>query len=173
VIAVRCVGSPLGPLTLTAEDGMLIGLRFGARAPAGASCPVLAEAELQLAAYFSHRLQAFDLPLALHGPDFQRAVWEAMLRIPYGHSLTYGEIAQMTGAGDNTGSLATGARAVGVACGSNPIAIIVPCHRVVGAGGRMTGYSGGKGVATKAWLLRHEGWRPPHVPQGQMELFGS
>lgn len=144
----RRTGSPLGPLTLTAEDGALVRLSFGASAAAddGAD-PLLLEAERQLAAYFERRLQAFDLPLRLAGSKFEVAVWEAMRRIPLGYTRGYGELAAETGAP---------ARAVGTACGSNPIAIVVPCHRVVGAGGRLTGYSGGRGVETKAWLLRHE-----------------
>ena len=160
MIARRCIASPLGPLLLAAHDGALISLQFGAPvAPANDSDPMLLKAERQLAAYFDGRLRNFDLPLRLDGTGFQRTVWQAMLRIPYGFTRNYGELAHETGAP---------ARAVGTACGSNPIAIVVPCHRVVGADGRLTGYSGGQGVETKAWLLRHE----QAVPQSdQLSLF--
>jgi len=144
----RQVDSPLGPLTLTAEDGCIVALAFGAPAEtANGDDPALLEAERQLAAYFDGRLAVFDLPLRLNGSALQVAVWRAMRRIPLGYTRSYGELAAETGAP---------ARAVGTACGSNPVAIVVPCHRVVGAGGRFVGYSGGRGVATKAWLLRHE-----------------
>ena len=148
MIARRTIPSPLGPLILTADAGALVSLHYGGRIddPAGAD-PVLAEAASQLVAYFDHRLKAFDLPFKLSGSSFQSAVWDAMLRIPYGATRNYGELAQDIGGV---------ARAVGVACGENPIAIVVPCHRVIGAGGKLTGYSGGRGVDTKAWLLRHE-----------------
>ncbi len=148
MIAQRCIASPLGPLLLAARDGALVALHFGApRETANDSDPVLLEAERQLAAYFDRRRRSFDLPMSLDGSDFQRAVWQGMLNIPYGFTRNYGDLARETGAP---------ARAVGTACGSNPIAIIVPCHRVVGADGKLTGYSGGQGVETKAWLLRHE-----------------
>jgi methylated-DNA-[protein]-cysteine S-methyltransferase len=144
----RIIGSPLGALTLGARDGKLAALHFGAQGGEAESAdPVLTETERQLAAYFAGRLKAFDLPLLLEGSDFQLAVWEAMRRIPYGFTRNYGEIARETGAP---------ARAVGAACGSNPIVIVVPCHRVVGADGSLTGFSGGEGVETKARLQRHE-----------------
>ncbi len=144
----RCIASPLGPLLLAAADGALVALSFGAPADAADHAdPLLLEAERQLAEYFARRLRNFDLPLHLEGTEFELAVWKGMQRIPYGFTRNYGELAGETGAP---------ARAVGAACGSNPIAIIVPCHRVVGADGRLTGYSGGRGVETKAWLLRHE-----------------
>lgn len=161
----RRIASPLGPLTIAAEDGRIVSLGFGVTAPEQErEDRVLAEAERQLQAYFAHKLRHFDLPLLPKGSSFQRAVWDAMLRIPYGRSRGYGEIA------DELGGVA---RAVGIACGSNPIAIVIPCHRVIGAGGRMVGYSGGKGVRTKSWLLVHEGWRPPREDPAQMSLFGA
>ncbi|MGQ0674980.1 MAG: methylated-DNA--[protein]-cysteine S-methyltransferase [Rhodospirillales bacterium] len=158
----RCVASPLGPLLLAARDGALASLHFGApEGRADDADPVLLEAERQLQAYFDRRLGRFDLPLMLEGSGFQRAVWEAMRRIPYGFTRNYGELARETGAP---------ARAVGAACGGNPIAIVVPCHRVIGADGRLTGFSGGRGVETKAWLLRHE----QAVPlSDQLSLFAS
>ncbi|MCK6449960.1 MAG: methylated-DNA--[protein]-cysteine S-methyltransferase [Alphaproteobacteria bacterium] len=156
----RTVASPLGPLQLTARDGALVGLRFGPDGPdAGADDPVLLDVERQLGEYFAGRRRDFDLSLSLAGGNFELAVWEVMRRIPFGRTRTYGELA------DEIGGIA---RAVGIACGANPIAIIVPCHRVVGADGRLTGYSGGLGVETKAWLLRHE----LAVPLGdQLSLF--
>ncbi len=162
MIARRCIASPLGPLLLAARDGALISLHFGAaEEPASDADPVLLEAERQLQAYFDRRLRRFDLPLRLDGSDFQRAVWQAMLRIPHGFTRNYGDLARETGAP---------ARAVGTACGSNPVAIVVPCHRVVGADGKLTGHSGGQGVETKAWLLRHE----QAVPMSdQLSLFTS
>ncbi|MFV0512056.1 MAG: methylated-DNA--[protein]-cysteine S-methyltransferase [Jhaorihella sp.] len=113
-----------------------------------APTPLLREAAAQLAAYEAGRLNAFDLPLRLSGTAFQRAVCGAMLAIPFGQTRSYGQIAA---------GLGQSAQAVGRACGANPIAIIIPCHRVMGADGRLTGYSGGQGVETKVALLRHEG----------------
>lgn len=163
--ACRRVASPLGPLCVAAADGQLVALGFGApAAEPGRDDPLLREAERQLDAYFAHRLRHFDLPLRADGSSFQRAVWAAMRRIPYGQTRSYGEIAAELGGV---------ARAVGIACGANPIAIVVPCHRVIGAGGRLVGYSGGKGIRTKSWLLVHEGWRPPRADPAQLALFGQ
>jgi methylated-DNA-[protein]-cysteine S-methyltransferase len=161
------IDSPVGPLLLVAAGGKLTGLYLDGRAPArvraaldaaagtagagqageaagtgGAASPadaaVLAEAARQLAEYFDGARQAFDLPLALAGTAFQRAVWAALLRIGYGQTVSYGELAEQIGR-------PTAARAVGMANGSNPVSIIVPCHRVVGADGSLTGYGGGLG----------------------------
>jgi methylated-DNA-[protein]-cysteine S-methyltransferase len=107
----------------------------------------LHEARGQLNAYFAGKLTAFDLPLAPQGTEFQQQVWLELLRIPYGATTTYGEIARRVG--DPTAS-----RAVGAANGQNPLAIIVPCHRVVGADGSLTGYGGG--LSIKRYLLDHE-----------------
>ena len=139
--------SPVGPLTLFEEDGALIVLEWG-RVPAANASPLLTEATRQLTAYFDGHLQGFDLPLNPAGTDFQHQVWAAMREIPYGRTETYGELAERIGGV---------ARAVGGACGANPLPILIPCHRVTGAGGRMTGYSGGQGVETKRDLLRLEG----------------
>ena len=133
------VDSPLGPLTLTATDDAItrLGWDDGAdRAPS----PLLRKAADQITAYFSGNLQAFALPLHAAGTDFQKRVWSAMAEIPYGETRTYGELASLLG---------TGARAVGGACGANPIPIIVPCHRVVGAADTPGGYSGKGGLSTK------------------------
>jgi len=107
----------------------------------------LHEARSQLNAYFAGKLSRFDLPLDPQGTEFQRQVWLELLRIPYGRTTTYGEIA--TRLGD-----AGASRAVGAANGSNPLAIVVPCHRVIGANGKLTGYGGG--LTTKRFLLDHE-----------------
>ncbi|MDP7241946.1 MAG: methylated-DNA--[protein]-cysteine S-methyltransferase [Rhodospirillales bacterium] len=139
--------SPLGPLTLFADADALIAVEWGG-APDPAPTPVLREAVAQLEAYFRGHLTSFELPLRLPSSPFQRAVWVLMGDIPYGATRTYGDLAR---------ELDSAPRAVGGACGRNPIPIIVPCHRVLGAGGRMAGYSGGAGVETKQALLRLEG----------------
>ena len=139
--------SPLGPLTLIASGGALTGLYMNGRTPASADAAgaaededqdaaVLDEAVRQLSEYFGGQRQAFDLPLALEGTAFQRRVWDALLGIGYGQTVSYGELADEIGQ-------PTAARAVGLANGRNPVSIIVPCHRVVGADGSLTGYGGG------------------------------
>jgi methylated-DNA-[protein]-cysteine S-methyltransferase len=141
--------SPLGPLTIFEEEDTIVALDFG-RAPGTSETQLLLQARDQLDAYFDRTRKAFQLPLAPTGTEFQRAVWDQMCVIPYGAAATYGDIAR---------NLGSAARAVGGACGANPIPIIIPCHRVVGAAGRMTGYSGGEGIETKLALLRLEGYR--------------
>ena len=113
--------------------------------------PVLAEAARQLSAYFSGDLRDFDLPLRLRGTPFQTSVWQALREIPYGRTISYGELARAI---DRPGA----ARAVGRANAQNPLAIVVPCHRVIGADGDLTGYAGGLGV--KAALLALEAGSP-------------
>ncbi|MGH3000145.1 MAG: methylated-DNA--[protein]-cysteine S-methyltransferase [Gaiellaceae bacterium] len=144
------VDSPIGPLGLVASDAGLRGVLFDARTlrPEGSS-PVLAEAAHQLAAYFDGDLVTFDLPLELHGTEFQRDCWLALATIPYGQTVSYGEQARRLGLGPDS------ARAVGSANGSNPIPIVLPCHRVIGADGSLTGFGGGLHV--KRFLLEHEG----------------
>lgn len=148
------IASPVGPLTLVACGGRLTGLymdeqrhlpdwsRFG---PAGdvASTPFGAAIE-QLGRYFAGELTRFDLPIELAGTPFQRQVWAALLDIPYGQTATYGELA--AGLGKPAAS-----RAVGLANGKNPISIVVPCHRVIGSDGSLTGYGGG--IDRKRFLL--------------------
>jgi len=138
--------TPVGTLSAFDEGGKLVAVEWG-RVPEPAPSGLTEEAARQLKAYFDGNLQAFDLPLDPHGSDFQRAVCFEMCRIPYGEKLTYGDIARVLG---------KPAQAVGRACGRNPIPIIIPCHRVVGSDGSMTGFSGGEGVETKVWLLQHE-----------------
>ncbi|WP_131737288.1 methylated-DNA--[protein]-cysteine S-methyltransferase [Actinomadura roseirufa] len=150
--------SPIGPLTMVVTDGGLSGLymekqrhlpsedTFGAPAPDPRSEPFAAVAD-QLAAYFTGELTDFDLPLNLRGTPFQSRVWEALQHIPYGETVTYGELAVEIGS-------PTASRAVGLANGRNPVSVIVPCHRVVGSGGGLTGYGGG--LERKRYLLDFE-----------------
>lgn len=138
------MASPVGSLTLVAQDGALTAIQFGRHTAApyaeGATRDdgdaTLAEARRQLSAYFAGERTDFSLPLAPRGTPFQRRVWTALERIPYGETVSYGDIAAAIGA---RGS----ARAVGAANGANPLPIVVPCHRVVGADGSLTGYGGG------------------------------
>jgi methylated-DNA-[protein]-cysteine S-methyltransferase len=143
--------SPIGPLRLEARGDALCALHLpNATAPdvhARGRGGVLAEAARQMRAYFAGTLQAFDLPLAPDGTDFQRGVWRALVAIPYAATCSYGDIARVIGS-------PTASRAVGAANGRNPIAIIVPCHRVIGSTGALTGYGGG--MPAKRWLLAHE-----------------
>lgn len=130
------VETPVGPLLLSAEAGRLSGVAFAASAEARSSEPVLLEAEAQLHAYFAGELRRFELPLAPRGTAFQLSVWEALMGIPYGGTSTYSELAATIGR-------PAACRAVGAANGRNPLAVIVPCHRVIGAAGELTGYAGG------------------------------
>jgi methylated-DNA-[protein]-cysteine S-methyltransferase len=153
----RVTDSPIGPLTLVAHDGVLAGLYMDDQRhrpdPSRHGRPDRAAFDAavdQLDDYFAGRRTAFDLPIALAGTDFQRAVWGELQRIPYGQTISYGELARRIG---RPGA----SRAVGLANGRNPIAIIVPCHRVIGAGGRLVGYGGGP--VRKQHLLDLEGGR--------------
>lgn len=141
------INTPVGIITIFEHDDTIQVVEWG-RVPDGDSSPLVEEAARQLKAYFAKDLQEFDLPLNPAGSGFQKAVCDQMVAIPYGHQCTYGDIAK---------KLSKSAQAVGSACGHNPIPIIIPCHRVVGANGTMTGFSGGEGVETKVWLLQHEG----------------
>ena len=155
------VPSPTGPLTVTEEGGAIVRVDWGTAAE-GAPTPLLERAAMQLDAYFFCELKAFDLPLAPRGSAFERAVWDLMLEIPRGAARTYGEMA----AALNAKGVAAAAQPVGTACGSNPIPVIIPCHRVVGAAGGMGGYSGQGGLTTKRFLLELEGW--PGVAPGPL-----
>lgn len=153
------VETPLGPMRLAAEEEGLCGLWFeGAdRAPSFSGeerdDAVIRQAKRWLALYFSGRAPDFTPPLHLTGTAFQRAVWERLLSIPYGAVTTYGALADSIAAEFHRARPAP--QAVGQAVGRNPAALIVPCHRVVGASGKLTGYAGG--LARKAALLRLEG----------------
>ncbi len=148
--------SPVGELLLTSSDGHLTGLYMalhrGGQAPLpkpewGRDDAALRLACEQLKAFFAGKLRAFDLPLRMTGTAFQKQVWEGLLTIPYGTTISYAELARRIG---RPGA----SRAVGAANGRNPIGIIVPCHRVIGADGTLTGYGGG--LPRKEWLLSHE-----------------
>ena len=139
--------SPLGALTVFEDAGAIVVLEWG-RAPAAETSPLLDEAKRQLDSYFGGRLRVFDLPLQPRGTPFQEDLWRLLAKIPYGTVLTYGALATR---------LKSAPRAVGGACGKNPIPILIPCHRVLAAGGFLGGYSGGTGIETKRALLRHEG----------------
>ncbi|MEM9579950.1 MAG: methylated-DNA--[protein]-cysteine S-methyltransferase [Pseudomonadota bacterium] len=141
------VDTPFGTLCLTEISGAITKVEW-ARARFDQATDLLCEAKRQLQAYCAGDLTEFDLPLRVEGHDLQRSVCAAMRAIPFGQTRTYGEIAREVGAS---------AQAVGQACGGNPIPVIIPCHRVMGAGGRLVGFSGAGGVETKVALLRHEG----------------
>jgi methylated-DNA-[protein]-cysteine S-methyltransferase len=137
------VASPIGELLLVGDGRALRRLHMRAgRRPAAIradwtpAADAFDDVRTQLEEYFAGRRTSFDVPLAMEGTGFQRLVWSALLEIPYGETVSYGEIARRVG---EPGA----ARAVGVANGSNPIAVIVPCHRVIGANGTLTGYGGG------------------------------
>ncbi len=145
------VESPVGRLAVEADHDAVTSLRWvgdDERADDTSSTRVLTEAVRQLDRYFGRKLTQFDLPLAARGTDFQKRVWALMSDIPYGETMTYGGMATV---------LASGPRAVGMACGRNPIPIIVPCHRVMGGGRSEGGFSGGQGLPTKRKLLALEG----------------
>jgi methylated-DNA-[protein]-cysteine S-methyltransferase len=140
--------SPVGRLCLFEEAGTLTAIDWSGKRSAGEPTPLLLEAKRQLAAYFAGRLRQFDLPLAPQGSPFELRVWQLMSDIPFGETRSYGDLAQ---------DLAAAPRAVGQACGRNPLPIVIPCHRVLAAGGGLGGYSGGRGVDTKRRLLILEG----------------
>lgn len=143
------LSSPLGTILVATDGTSITSLTFtdmDAELSAPTE-PLLAECASQLEAYFSKRLTVFDLPIAPLGTDFQQRVWAALTKVAHGHTATYGDLAHGLGDANLT-------RAVGAANGSNPIAIIIPCHRIIGANGSLTGYSGG--LWRKQWLLAHE-----------------
>lgn len=135
--------SPLGPLTLTFDGEALSALRFGSQA--SSTAPSSVSPVRWLDRYFSGHQPTGLPPLDLHGTDFQLRVWKALLEIPYGHTVSYGELARRLGC--------RSAQAVGQAVGKNPVAIIVPCHRVVGADGSLTGYAYGLDIKQKLLQL--------------------
>ena len=143
----------IGWLTVSGTEDAVTGVSWG-RTEAAAPSPLLQEAARQIQDYLAGKRRTFDLPLAPSGSAFQRRVWREMTRIPYGEVLTYGEMAARTGGV---------ARAVGGACGANPIPIVIPCHRVVANAG-LGGFSGGSGLETKRRLLILEGALAPELP---------
>lgn len=147
------IRTPIGPLKLETDGLSLTGVWFHAKGELtrGRLAPILDDTRRQLDEYFERRRTAFDLPLAPTGTPFQLACWRTLQEIPYGRTWTYAEVACHIGRPDAV-------RAVGAANGANPIAIIVPCHRVIGSSGSLTGYGGG--LDRKSWLLDHERqWR--------------
>jgi methylated-DNA-[protein]-cysteine S-methyltransferase len=155
IVSYSVVPSPLGDLTLTSDGSALTGLYLADAAHARVPEPSwvrddasLREVARQLAEYFAGTRSHFDIPLAPSGTPFQRSVWQVLRAIPFGQTLSYAELAQRIGA-------RSAVRAVGAANGKNPISIIVPCHRVIGSDGSLTGYAGG--LPRKRWLLSLEG----------------
>jgi len=144
------VETPVGRIGLVERDGVIVEVDWRNGTDRGARTELLEEARRQTEAYFAGRLERFDLPLKPRGSDFQLAVYRAMQAIPFGRTRTYGEIAA---------DLGVAAQPVGQACGSNPIPIIIPCHRVLAANG-LGGFSSPGGVETKIVLLKHEGGFP-------------
>jgi methylated-DNA-[protein]-cysteine S-methyltransferase len=138
--------TPTGPFKITETDGRITGATWGARFGHD-DTPLLRRAAEQITAYFAGELHDFDLPTLIGGSAFQQQVCARIAAIPFGETSTYGALAT---------ALSAPAQAVGRGCGGNPIPLIIPCHRVLGANG-LGGFSGGKGVETKVWLLRHEG----------------
>ncbi len=158
IVAVAEIQTPLGPMTALATEHGLAALWFDARerfaaaigdAPDDPDHPAIAAARRWLSAYWAGEdPRAIPVPLDLHGTAFQRAVWQQLLTIPPGHTRSYGAVAAGVGGG-------AVARATGAACGANPVGVIVPCHRVVGANGSLTGFAAG--LPRKTALLQHEG----------------
>ena len=158
MIFCRRIDSPVGPLMLAADDNGLRHIEFrDNRHPAdrsdwhGGDNEILDATVVQLREYFDGERRDFDLPLAPQGTEFQRVVWQELARIPYGATISYAQLAQRVGN-------ASAMRAVGAANGRNPLPIVLPCHRVIGADGSLTGFGGG--LPTKQFLLRLEGALP-------------
>jgi len=148
--------SPVGELTIGADATGITAIAFPGEVPTAQGAdnpsPLIREAVRQLRAYFAGRLTHFELPLNPAGTAFQKSVWQALLAVPHGATASYGEIAAAVGN-------PRASRAVGLANGRNPIAIVVPCHRIIGRDGSLTGYGGG--LDRKRWLLAHEQRRRP------------
>jgi methylated-DNA-[protein]-cysteine S-methyltransferase len=160
------IDSPVGELRLLSDGEALAGVHFAGHGPtsgiepAASGDPLLAEAARQLGEWFAGTRRRFDLPLAPRGTEFQRAVWRALVEIEFGEHCSYADVARAVGK-------PTASRAVGAANGRNPIAIVIPCHRVIGASGALTGYGGG--LDRKVWLLEHE----RRVQDGSAESVGA
>ena len=151
-LVTRRLASPVGPLTLAASDDALVAIDFPNHPAERDARPVARHAILDHAArelgeYFAGRRKRFTVPLAPIGTEFQRLVWSALATIPFGETWSYGELARAI-------RKPSASRAVGAANGKNPLPIIIPCHRVIGASGALTGFGGG--LPTKQWLLAHE-----------------
>src|ERR1051325_477277 len=148
--SVSYFNSAVGPLRISADEAGITEVHFSSDQGCGENGdhPFLRECKLQLEKYFSGKLQEFTVPLHPSGTEFQLKVWKALLDIPYGKTISYLDLAVTVGDKNSN-------RAVGSANGKNPIAIIIPCHRVIGHNGKLTGYGGG--LWRKEWLLEHEG----------------
>ncbi|HEY2326362.1 MAG TPA: methylated-DNA--[protein]-cysteine S-methyltransferase [Gaiellaceae bacterium] len=145
----KAVATPIGTLGLVASEQGLTSVRWTARSEPDESSALLDAAAAQLEAYFAGELTTFDVPFDLGGTEFQQQCWLALATIPYGQTVSYGEQARRLGLGSDS------ARAVGAANGQNPVPVILPCHRVIGADGSLTGFGGG--LHRKRFLLEHEG----------------
>ena len=155
------VDSPLGPLKISCTEEAITGIYFAeqpSESPEGPMPEVLHQCLSQLENYFAGSLEQFDLPLKPSGTDFQQKVWQALMKIPLGTTISYLELSKILGD-------PKAIRAVAAANGKNPIPIIIPCHRVIGSDGSLIGFAGG--LARKEWLLRHEG------ALSQYHLFNS
>ena len=141
------VHSPIGILTIFGNSKHIFSLQWNKKS-LFSSNPLLNETAKQLKAYFENQLQVFSIPLSPHGTVFQKSVWTRITTIPFGYTKTYGSLAK---------NLSSSARAIGQACGRNPIPIIIPCHRIIGYRNILTGYSGNGGINTKHRLLSLEG----------------
>ena len=157
-IETACFDSPLGIIELKQCDGFLIGLEFMDDGKATEIPESLQSSVNQINDWFNGKITTFDLPLKPAGTPFQLSVWQMLTEIPYGQIATYGDIANKLG-------IKNGSRAVGLANGSNPISLIIPCHRVIGANGKLTGYRGG--LPRKKWLLRFE---KENTPEGLFDI---
>ncbi len=144
-MAALTLDTPTGPFTLIEQDGAITKAAW--RSGGTDRTALLSRAADQIRAYFGHELERFELPLHVEGSQFQRDVCEAMCAIPFGHTRTYGDLAR---------DLNAPAQSIGQACGGNPIPLIIPCHRILGAT-NLGGFSGTHGVETKVALLKHEG----------------
>jgi methylated-DNA-[protein]-cysteine S-methyltransferase len=160
----KLVDSPIGTLKLVASDKGLVGILWEKDRPGRVRLsdlaenkkhPILVKTEEQLREYFQGERRQFDVPLDMRGTSFQKQVWEALLAIPFGETRSYGQLAKQLGNPNAT-------RAVGAANGRNPVAIIAPCHRVLGSSGKLTGFAGG--LEAKAHLLSLEGRDPKLFP---------
>jgi methylated-DNA-[protein]-cysteine S-methyltransferase len=155
-LPLRRIDSPIGRIEIVGNGSAVVALSIEGHGELPhdgydeLSDPVLDRAADQLTEYFAGTRTTFDVPITLHGTEFQRAVWARLRELEFGEVTSYGELGLSTGR-------ATAGRAVGGAVGANPVPILVPCHRVLAANSRITGYSGGDGVPTKVWLLDHEG----------------
>lgn len=139
--------TPLGPMEITADDRAVLSIHFVERTQAAQPNEVTRLCKAQLTEYFAGQREQFELPLAPQGTEFQRGVWQALVEIGFGKTSTYSDIARRI---NNPKAV----RAVGAANGKNPLTIVVPCHRIIGADGSLTGYA--SGVERKSWLLKHE-----------------